>query len=319
VKRALLTGGTGFVGANLARRLLDLGHEVHLLVRPRRRSWRLAGLEDRVRLHEADLGDEGAVAAAARAAGADWVFHLAAHGAYSFETDIREMVRTNVAGTVNLLEAVRATGFEAFVNAGSSSEYGLQDHPPAEDERPEPNSDYAATKLAATQLCRQVARRERLHVVTLRLYSVYGPYEDPRRLLPSLIEKGLGGTLPPLVRSSVARDFVYVDDVCDAFVRAAEGPATDAGEIYNVGTGVQTTLGQAVEVARRLLPIRDEPRWASMTDRSWDTDCWVADARKIRRALGWEPRHRFEQGFARMVEWSKAARSRGDASEPAAG
>src|SRR5205814_646502 len=191
VKRVLLTGGTGFVGANLARSLVAQGHDVHFLVRPGHRSWRLAGLAGGVRLHEAELADRATVAAVAREVAAEWVFHLAAHGAYSFETDVHEIVRTNVVGTVNLLEAVRAVGFESFVNAGSSSEYGFQDHSPAEDEGAEPNSDYAAAKLAATQFCRQVARRDRLHVVTLRLYSVYGPYEDRRRLLPTLIEKAL--------------------------------------------------------------------------------------------------------------------------------
>jgi len=319
VKRALLTGGTGFVGANLARRLVALGHDVHLLVRPAHRPWRLAGLSERVHLHEADLADAAAVAAVAREAAAEWVFHLAAHGAYSFETDVQEIVRTNVVGTVNLLEAVRAVGFEAFVNAGSSSEYGFQDHSPAEDERPEPNSDYAATKLAATQFCRQVARREGLHVVTLRLYSVYGPYEDPRRLLPTLIDRALSGTLPPLVSPGVARDFVYVDDVTDAFLRAAQGPRTDAGETYNVGTGVQTTIQDAVEVARRLLDVSEEPRWASLPNRSWDTERWVADARKIRNVLGWAPRHTFEEGFLRMAEWMRARRSTGDAAPRAAG
>ena len=319
MKKALVTGGTGFVGANLARRLVAMGHDVHLLARPHHRAWRLAGLEDRVRLHEADLGDTPAVAALAREVSAEWIFHLAAHGAYSFETDVHEIARTNVIGTVNLLEAVRAVGFEAFVNAGSSSEYGFQDHPPTEDERPEPHTDYAATKLAATQFCRQVARRDRLGVVTLRLYSVYGPYEDPRRLLPMLIDKALAGTLPPFVSPTVARDFVYVDDVCDAFLLAAGSPRLDPGEIYNVGTGVQTTVREVVETARRLLHVSEEPRWGSMPNRSWDTECWVADSRKIRAALGWRPRYTFEEGFSRMVNWTRGRSSNKEIAPRAAG
>ncbi len=303
MKRALVTGGTGFVGANLARRLVALGHDVHLLVRPRHESWRLAGLPARVRIHEAELADADGVGAVAREVAAEWVFHLAAHGAYSFQKDVHEMVRTNVVGTVNLVEATRAVGFEAFVHAGSSSEYGFQDHSPSEDERPEPNSDYAATKLAASQFCRHVARRDALRIVTLRLYSVYGPYEDPRRLLPTLIERGRQGTLPPLVDPQVARDFVYVDDVCEAFILAAERPQPEAGGIYNVGSGVQTSLREVVDLARRVLGIAEEPRWQSMPNRSWDTDCWIADNRRIQAALGWKPRHTFEDGFRRMVEW----------------
>jgi dolichol-phosphate mannosyltransferase len=140
-------------------------------------------------------------------------------------------------------------------------------------------------------------------VPTLRLYSVYGPYEDPGRLMPTLILRGLGGGLPPLVSPETARDFVYVEDVCDACVLAASRPGQGPGAVYNVGTGVQTTIREVVDVARRTLDIRAEPAWGAMPPRPWDTNVWVADSRKIRGVLGWRPRHTFEEGFRKMVEW----------------
>ena len=91
------------------------------------------------------------------------------------------------------------TGVETFVNTGSSSEYGLKDHPPAEDESVEPNSIYAAAKAAATMLCQQAAASDGMNVSTLRLYSTYGPWEDPNRLIPALAVEGLRGEFPPLV------------------------------------------------------------------------------------------------------------------------
>ena len=213
------------------------------------------------------------------------------------------MVRTNISGTVNLLEACMKHGFEAFVNTGSSSEYGFKTSAPAESELLEPNSCYAVTKAAATHYCRYIARSRNAHAVTLRLYSVYGPYEDPNRLVPALVLNGLNGALPPLTAPDTARDYVYVEDVCDAYLLAASRPDIARGSVYNVGTGTQTTLREVVEVVRKEMGIRTDPEWGGMKDRSWDTSTWVSDNRLIKRELGWSPRFTFKQGFKKTAEW----------------
>jgi nucleoside-diphosphate-sugar epimerase len=236
----------------------------------------------------------------------DWVFHLAVYGAFSSQTDLQGMVQTNIQGTINLVQACLKTGFEAFVNTGSSSEYGFKDHPPVETEAIEPNSPYAATKAASTLFCRQTARQQQVHLPTLRLYSVYGPYEDPTRLISTLIVRGLQGELPPLVGPETARDFVHVDDVVEAYLLAATHPKQEPGAIYNVGAGVQTTLREAVAVARQVLEIPAEPSWGTMPARSWDTSVWVSDNRKICKELGWKPCFDFHQGFTTTVEWFRA-------------
>ena len=303
MKRVVLTGGTGFVGANLVRRLVADGHPTHLLVRPGFASWRIESIRDRITLHEVDLSDTDRVKTAVGAIEPEWIFHLAAHGAYSWQTDAEEITRTNIIGTRNLLAAALDAGVEMFVNTGSSSEYGRQDHAPSESEHGAPDAPYGIAKAAATAMCVYVATAHGARVCTLRLYSVYGPYEDPRRFLPSLIVHGSRGTFPPLVSADTARDFVFVDDAIDAYLRAARHPPTEPGAIYNVGTGAQTTVGEAVEVARRVLRIPGEPAWGSMPARVWDTDTWVADSRKIRGELGWAPRVAFADGFERMVAW----------------
>lgn len=300
-KRVLVTGAGGFVGAALTRRLLAEGHEVHAVLRPGSDIWRLDGVMDRLRLHRVDVADDCAVARAAAKARPWWVFHLAAFGNSSWETDASAIMRTNLLGTVGLLNACLRTGFEAFIHAGSSAEYGFKDHPPAEDETLEPNSHYAVSKAAATWHCRQTSVATGARVMTLRLYSVFGPWEEPRRFVPSLALQGLEGRLPPLVDPRVARDFVYVDDVCDAFLAAAA--SGKGGEVYNVGTGVQTTMREAIAVARRVLGIAEKPRWGSMPNRAWDTRSWISDNRKMRRELGVRPRHSFEDGFKKTVAW----------------
>ena len=303
MKRALVTGASGFVGANLARRLLAEGHEVHLLLRPIHAPWRIETICDELQLHEVDLHDDEGIARAVAAIRPEWIFHLAAYGAYAHQTDLAQLVATNIAATGHLVEACLATGFDAFVHTGSSSEYGVVDHAPAEGEAIDPNSYYACTKAAATHLCRHIARDGDVHIAVLRLYSAYGPYEEPTRLLPQLVLKGLRGELPPLVHPEIGRDFVFVEDVCDAYLLAATRTQTERGAIYNVGTGVQTTLREIVELTRRQLDIISEPDWGSMGDRHWDTHTWVADAGKIASELGWHPRHALAEGFSRTVEW----------------
>jgi UDP-glucose 4-epimerase len=304
-RRALITGGTGFVGANLVRRLLEEGHEVLLLVRPGHARWRLEDVQERVRWVEVVLDDEARLRRVLADLRPQWVFHMAAHGAYAWERDALAIMRTNVMGTANLVEACLEAGFEAFVNAGSSSEYGFKDHPPKEDEALAPNSRYAVGKAAATMYCTQAAVAAGAPITTLRLYSVYGPWEDPRRFIAQLVAQGLAGRLPPLASPDVARDYVHVDDVCEACLAAARGGCRP-GAVYNVGTGVQTTLRQAVETARRVLAIETAPRWGTIADRAWDTSTWVSDSRRLRDELGWRLTVDFEAGLARTAAWLRS-------------
>jgi nucleoside-diphosphate-sugar epimerase len=303
VRVALVTGAAGFVGANLARRLVRDGHSVHLVTRDSAAAWRLRDLRHDAEMVELDLRDSEGVRQVVAQTSPEWVFHLAAYGAYSWEREVQPIFATNLTATINLLEAARETGFDAFVHAGSSSEYGFKDHPPSEDEPVDPNSDYAVAKAAATMQCRYVARANDVHAVTLRLYSVYGPWEDPRRLVPRLIVLGRRGLLPPLARPDTARDFVFVDDVVEAFVAAASRPDLPRGSILNVGSGTQTSLRDAVETARTVLGVRQEPRWETGHIRDWDTNVWVADTRRIRSQLRWIADVDFAGGLSRTVEW----------------
>jgi UDP-glucose 4-epimerase len=307
--RALVTGAGGFVGANMVKRLRQDGHEVHATCRPTGDRKRLAGLED-VKVHETELGLAGAAAALVKDVAPDWIFHLAAHGAYSWQQDARQICQTNLLTTIELVDAAEDLGVQAFVHAGSSSEYGFKDHPPDEHERAEPNSTYAVAKTAATMYCSHRASAGDLPAVTLRLYSVYGAMEDPRRLIFTLVQQGLEGSLPPLVAPETARDFVYVEDVCEALVLAAKMARETAGEIYNVGSGHQTTLRELVDCVRELLSIQVEPDWGTHPQRSWDTNSWCANTERITRELQWSATTGIEEGLRHTISWMAATQPR---------
>lgn len=301
--RAMVTGAGGFVGANLCRRLVDDGHDVTAVVSPVGEEWRLADLEGDLQLSAVDLCVRDDVRAAVERARPEWVFHLAAHGAYSWQRDAERIMQTNLVATVHLLESCREMGTEAFVNAGSSSEYGIKDHAPHEEEFIDPHSDYAVMKAAAAIHIRHVARRHDIHAVTLRLYSVYGPWEEPGRLMPTLAARGVEGRLPPLASPETPRDFVSVRDVSRAFVLAAERSGLERGSVVNIASGRQTSLREVVQIARAEFDISTEPLWGSEPQRDWDTEVWVGDAGRALSELAWRAEDDLTTGFRALGDW----------------
>jgi nucleoside-diphosphate-sugar epimerase len=305
-RAVLVTGGGGFVGGSVVRRLLAGGADVHVLLRDDAGLWRLAGVADRVTLHRADLADAGAVRAIVDGIAPAHVFHLATHGAYERQSDPRRILETNVIGSCNLLEASAGAGVSVFVNVGSSSEYGLRREPMREDARLEPNSVYAVAKAAQTHLASLFARRGPMTAVTFRLFSVYGPWEEPERLLPTLIRRARAGEPLEMTSPDTARDFVYVDDVVDALVDVDRMPSV-SGEVFNLGSGVQSTLRDVVAAVQAAVGSRSEVKWGAMPARHWDTDRWQADVAKAKAALAWSPRHTLREGVGRMAAWMAEA------------
>ena len=306
----LVTGAGGFVGANVVRRLLAKGADVHVLLKDDADPWRLLEVRERVTLHRVDLVDGGAVRRAFATVAPASVFHLATHGAYEHQADARRILETNILGSAHVLDAAAAAGTAVLVNAGSSSEYGLKPQAMREDERLEPNSVYAVAKAAQTHLATLFARRGPMAVVTFRLFSVYGPWEEPTRLLPTLLRRARAGQPLEMTSPDTARDFVYVDDVVDALVDVDRVPAV-SGEVFNLGTGVESTLRDVVAAVQAAVGGGSEVKWGAMPARHWDTDRWQADAGKARTALGWSARTTLAEGVARMAAWMAAAGERG--------
>jgi nucleoside-diphosphate-sugar epimerase len=301
----LVTGGSGFIGAGLVRRLLGEGFEVHVLLRPEARLWRLSAVLDRLTVHRADLGDAAAVAEIVEQVRPAVVMHLAAYGAYESQADAHRILETTALGGHNLLSASVASRARLFVNAGSSSEYGYKNEPMRETDRLEPNSVYAVGKAAMTHLCSLLGRaQDETAIATLRLFSVYGPWEEPTRLFPTLLRRTRAGEPLEMVSPEIARDYVYVDDVLDAFL-ALPALASLHGDVVNIGSGVQTTLREVVEVVQDVLGRRTEVRWGAMPPRRWDTSCWQADPQKALARLGWRARHSLRDGVARLAAWSE--------------
>lgn len=303
----LVLGAGGFVGFNLFKTLCSLRSDVFAVVHRLNAGWRMdqASIPPS-QLLVCDLNYEKSVRHMIDTSRPRTIFNLAAYGAYSHQENAELIYRTNFLSTIHLLEALKARGFDAYVHAGSSSEYGLHSAGPAEGEEPLPNSHYAVSKLGNANLLKYYGRILELPVVNLRLYSVYGPWEEPDRLIPVLVERSREGRLPNLVARGISRDFIYVADATRAFIASARRMAPDLhGESFNIATGHRTSMEDLAELARKSLQVEAEPVFGSMPNRRWDVENWFGNPAKAAKLLGWKATVTLERGLLSTLAWQQ--------------
>jgi polyisoprenyl-phosphate glycosyltransferase len=298
----IVTGGGGFVGANLVRKLLEHRSDVYAIVQGIN-NWRLDELPD-ANVIVANVNDGSALRHLVDQIGPRTVFDCVAYGAYSFEQDPALIYSTNFRSVVELTTLLVDRNISAFVHAGSSSEYGTNSAAPSEDARCDPNSHYAVSKVAVAEYLRYMGKERSFPCANLRLYSVYGPLEDGSRLIPNLLRKAVSGTLPPFVDAKTSRDFVHIDDVCAAFVYAAAKMNPGYyGESFNIGSGTCTTIEQLAQLTRDLFNVTEQPTFGSMPARSWDLADWYANPTRANDILGWRAHITLADGLKSTARW----------------
>lgn len=298
----LITGGNGFVGANLTKKLLeDTGKELHLLVTPQSDLWRIEEDLPRLFLHRVNLEDSDQLQHIVTQVRPETIFHLAAHGASSKHNDQSRILRSNILGTFNLLNATKEIDYSSFVYSGGSSEYGKKETSMKETDFLQPTSFYGASKACATLLAQCMAQLQQKPITLLRFFSVYGPLESSLRLIPTAIEAALKRRPMQLTAPGFSRDFVFVEDVVQACLLCSQ--QSHPGEIFNIGSGSQKTNEEVIEEIEKLTgkPIQILPDLYPA--HAMDKPHWVADISKAKRVLGWEPVHTFQEGLQKMISF----------------
>lgn len=301
----VIFGAGGFIGSNLFRQILQYRDDVFAITSKPFITWRIDDLrEDRI-IH-ADLTDKNSLIKLFQQHQFKTIFHLAAYGAYAKQNDVKLIYQTNIIGLLNLLEVSSAYNIKAFVHAGSSSEYGLNCKAPLESAELSPNSHYAVTKASAANMIKYYGTILQVPIVNLRYYSIYGEYEEPDRLIPQIIEKGIQQQYPPLVQPDISRDFVYVDDAVYATLLAGNADfASIGGQSINIASNIKTTIRDIASTAKEIFNIPAEPVWGDFINRKWDLKEWYGNASLAKKLLNWEAVTTLKDGLIKTYNWQK--------------
>ncbi len=322
--RYLVTGAAGFIGSSLVAALVERGETVRALdnFSTGKRSnlapyWHRDNLRDAIELHECDLRDADAVAAACE--DVEIILHQGALPSVPRSIKApRPSHESNVDGTFNLLEGARAAGVRRILYAGSSSAYGNQPgFPRVETMSPQPLSPYAVQKLMGQFYMQSYWHVYGMETVCLRYFNIFGPRQVPDSpysgVMAKFILQMLRGETPVILGDGeTARDFTYIANAVDANLRAATAPAERvAGKVFNIACGERHTLNETYAVIAKLLSFPHPPQYGP--ERVGDVKVSLADISAAREAFGYEPSVRFEEGLRRTVEWYKQEFSRASA------
>lgn len=298
-------GASGFIGVNLLTTILKKRKDCFAITHNPKLAWRLKMLEisEHTILH-CDINHKKSVEELFNKYQPKTIFDLSGYGGYSKQDDANLIFETNITGTLNILQS--CTNIAAYIHAGSSSEYGLNSSCPNEESALIPNSHYAVSKVCAGYLIGYYARFHKVPCLNLRLYSIYGPWEEPDRLMPKMVESGIQNKFPDIADSSTTRDFIYIDDCVEAFILAASSINPEiSGQSLNIGSGRKTTFQELADSCKKLFKIDKEPLFDPKNNRSWDTENWYGNYEKAEALIGWKPRNTLEEGLVKFADWQK--------------
>jgi UDP-glucuronate 4-epimerase len=311
----LVTGGAGFIGSHFVERCLALGHAVSVLdefndfYNPAIKRANVAGFAKDAPIHEIDLRDGDAVARVVREGGFDTIVHLAARaGVRPSIQDPKLYIDTNITGTWHLLEAAKQAGIGRFINASSSSVYGVLKTAPFREDMAltATISPYAATKLATEQLCSNYAHLYGMRALSLRFFTVYGPRQRPDLAIHAFTRSiWEGRPINQFGDGSTRRDYTYIDDILQGMVACLtyQGELCD---VFNLGESQTTTLNELIGSIEQALGRKATIN--RMPEQPGDVPLTYADITKARTLLGYRPETKIAEGIPKFVEWFHANR-----------
>ncbi|MDQ3665021.1 MAG: NAD(P)-dependent oxidoreductase [Acidobacteriota bacterium] len=299
--RALITGATGFVGSYLTRLLVNRREAVAVLRRPESNPWRINDVLYEVIQIKGDLIELSGVRQEILDFAPDTVFHLGWDGVGNRHRNDEDQVKLNLYGSLDLLRLGKDAGCQVFVGLGSQAEYGPQLQALDEKAPTNPTTLYGAVKLCTYVLARQLSSEWGLRFAWLRLFSSYGPKDNPNWMIPYLIGALQRGERPALTGGEQRWDYVYVEDVAEAIYLAA---LTETAEgVFNLGSGQAYPLRSIVEQIRDLIDVTLPLGFGEVPYRPDQVMHLLADVAKLRTATGWQPRTELSDGLRQTVEW----------------
>jgi nucleoside-diphosphate-sugar epimerase len=297
--KVFLTGVSGFIGSHVARQLLKRGTTVMAMVRPEHDGRRIQDIHNELQLVEGTLEKCHLLQKEIARFAPDVCIHLAWQSPGKMDNDVSD--RRSLAGSIRLLEMMASAGCPHFVTAGTYTEYCSSMEPVAEDSSICANTFYAKCKYEFEMKAGQVQRERGKSFCSLRLFNVYGPWDNERRMIPSIISSIRKGELCELrTGGQQIRDFSHVQDVADAFCRVADAKVQG---IVNVGSSVATSSASAARLVAEMMGHPELLRLSSQPLPPHEPASLVADNTRLRRETGWSPAFDLRKGIQQTIEW----------------
>lgn len=301
----LLTGSTGFTGANLAIKLVNEGYDVHIITRKTSNKWRLSSVLNKLREHVVDLREGDKLKEIVLKIKPNIIFHLATAGIYGGKhLPEKDIVDINMIGTFNLINACREVDYKCFVNTGSSAEYGPKKEKMKESDICEPINMYAITKVASSLYASMIAKIKNKPIINFRLFSPFGPFDDSSRLMTYAITNAIKNKDLELANPEAVRDYIYVGDVVDYYLEAIDKAEQLKGETFNIGSGKEKKISFVIEKIMELSSSKSKTLWNKVEPRKIDAPFWEADMNKTDKAFTVN-RAKFEDALKETIDWFK--------------
>ena len=303
--RVLVTGATGFIGSHLCRRLLEGGAQIHALTSTVSSVYpvRLVDIKDRITLYGGNLNDSGAMDSVVEQADPTIVFHLGAYTHVGKSWDrIDECIQTNVHGSVNLLQALARSRYQRFVYTSTSEVYGDVAVPFREDAVVDPLSPYAVSKYAGERFCHVLQRGQSWPIVVVRPFNAYGPAQSPDRIVPEIIVKAIRRERLAMTEGRQTREFNYVEDLVDGFIRAAT-VADIEGEVFNIGGGEEISMRNLAKTILELMGDPITPEFGALPNRPTEIWSMRSDVTKATDRLRLMPARPLREGLEKTISW----------------
>jgi len=298
-----LTGATGFIGSHLARELIERRHQVTALVRPGANLDRLSGCESQLRVIEGSLDDLNHFKSALRGQKFDAAIHLAWSGVTAEHRNDFDQLTGNVTRSLELWKLLQSMGCGTWLSVGSQAEYGLHRGIINENLQPQPVTAYGTAKLALCLLTERLCAMAGMRFVWMRLFSTYGPGDDDRHMVPSVINSLLQGKRYPLTAGEQLWDFLYIGDVVAAMISALETPS--ANGVFNVASGKPGRLCDFMKMVRDRIDPSLPLAIGELPYRPDQVMHLEGDISRLRAATNWSPQIDWDEGIRRTIEWHK--------------
>jgi UDP-glucose 4-epimerase len=291
---------TGFVGSYVVRRLLSEGHDVCALLRSETNTWRVGDVLQHAVVVRGDLDSINVWGASVSDFKPDCVIHLAWQGVGSkHRNDPRQA--ENVQRSLALVRFAHAIYAQSFVGLGSQAEYGPSAIRITEDHPTQPTTLYGMEKLAVCQMAKKTCEDAGIRFAWLRLFSSYGPKDDPAWMIPYLILELLRGNRPRLTLGEQAWDYLYVDDAAEAIARIAADK--NASGIFNLASGSSQSLRTVIEMIRDMIDPKLPLGFGEIPYRPDQVMILEGDVARLRSVTGWSASTSLQEGLARCVRW----------------